>query len=364
MADIRLHNKAITVTQVPNRFIDEYMTNANGEYVKVYLYLLRCMGHPGSDLSISTIADHLEFTERDVNRALHYWEKQQLLQLVYDADHSLSSIYLADLMMSSAPQAPSSSFQLNAAASLHTTSPEPALRQASASTQPAAPARREYSVDELTAFQEHDEIQELIFITSQYLNRQISQTELRSIFFWYDSLHFSVELIEYLIEYCVGKGHTSIHYMEKVAIAWAENKITTVELAKKESACHNKDVYTVMRAFGINNRNLVDYERDFIKKWAQEFGFTSDIISEACRRTLQATQKASFEYADTILASWHKNQVHHLEDIVKLDSAFQKSRKTSGQAQQNLNSNTKNKFNNYPERSYDYDELERQLLQS
>ena len=72
MADIRLHNKLNTVTNVPNRFIDEYMTNANGEFVKIYLYLLRCMNTPDCDFSISMIADKLEHTERDVTRALKY----------------------------------------------------------------------------------------------------------------------------------------------------------------------------------------------------------------------------------------------------------------------------------------------------
>ena len=44
---------------VPRVFIDTYMADANGEFVKVYLFLLRCMGSSGtSDCSISAIADH------------------------------------------------------------------------------------------------------------------------------------------------------------------------------------------------------------------------------------------------------------------------------------------------------------------
>ena len=65
---------------------------------------------------------------------------------------------------------------------------------------------------------------------------------------------FSADLIEYLIEYCVSKGKTSIRYIEKVALAWADEGINTVEAAKDEVSNHNEAVFGVMKAFGLNNR--------------------------------------------------------------------------------------------------------------
>lgn len=361
MADIRLHNKQMNITAVPNRFIDEYMTSANGEYVKVYLYLLRCINTPGCDLSIPMIADRLDLMERDVNRALRYWEKQQLVHLEYDSTNTLSSIYMTDLQaptyMSATTVTPVNNIDVTPKAPVAQAQPQ--FKQ---SEEPYT-----YTLDELAQFQEKAEIAELIFICSQYLGRQMNQTELNKMLFWYDSLKLSTELIEYLVEYSVGKNHTSFNYMNKIAIAWNESNITTVEQAKSQSSLHNRDVYTVMRAFGINGRNLVEFETDFVRKWTGEYGFTSDIITEACRRTLQAIQKPSFDYADTILTSWYKQQVHHLEDIAKLDSAFQQTRRTSAPAQnsnQNTIHNNNNKFNNFPQRSYDFDALERQLLEN
>ena len=67
-------------TVVQNAFIDQYMPHANGEFVKVYLYLLRC-ADTERELSLSSIADVFEHTEKDVSRALSYWEKQNLLRL-------------------------------------------------------------------------------------------------------------------------------------------------------------------------------------------------------------------------------------------------------------------------------------------
>ena len=85
-----------STTEIPNRFIDEYMTGANGEFVKIYLYLLRCMNAPGCSFSISATADRFDHTEKDIQRALKYWEKMNLLRLEYGEDKSISGIYFLD----------------------------------------------------------------------------------------------------------------------------------------------------------------------------------------------------------------------------------------------------------------------------
>ena len=63
MAKITLyHDQSAAATCVPNIFIDQYMTRANGEYVKIYLYLLRCFAQPSADFSLSGLADHFDCT--------------------------------------------------------------------------------------------------------------------------------------------------------------------------------------------------------------------------------------------------------------------------------------------------------------
>ena len=61
--------------------------------------------------------------------------------------------------------------------------------------------------------------------------------------FFYDGLGMSADLIEYLIEYCVGHNHKSIRYIEKVALAWAEEGITSVEEAKQSGSRYNKRLF-------------------------------------------------------------------------------------------------------------------------
>lgn len=75
---------------------------------------------------------------------------------------------------------------------------------------------------------------------------------------------------------------------------------------------------------------------------------------------MASLHQPNFKYTDSILSDWNKKQVHHLSDIAKLDAAHQERKKSSASAAANTAS--KNKFNNFTQRSYDYDELEQMLL--
>ena len=77
-------------TLVPNVFIDKYMAEANGEFVKVYLCLLRTQG--AAEISVESLAERLDLSERTVNRALKYLEKCSLLKLFYDAEGRMNGI--------------------------------------------------------------------------------------------------------------------------------------------------------------------------------------------------------------------------------------------------------------------------------
>ena len=118
---------------------------------------------------------------------------------------------------------------------------------------------------------------------------------METITYFYDTLHMSADLIEYLLETCVENGHKSMHYIQKVAFSWAESGIETVSQAKEETMLYSRSCYTVLNAFGIKNRGPgAASELTYIRKWSEEYGFSSEIIAEACRRTISATTPAEF----------------------------------------------------------------------
>ena len=76
----------IGATIISNRFIDEYMNEANDAQLKVYLYLVRML-NANLETSVQDIADRFNHTEKDVLRAFVYWEKKGLLTLDYNVQN-------------------------------------------------------------------------------------------------------------------------------------------------------------------------------------------------------------------------------------------------------------------------------------
>lgn len=361
MKNLTLKLQAPKMTVVPNYFLDKYMPKANGEFVKVYLYLLRSASDTSVPLSVSIMADKLDHTEKDVIRALKYWEKECLLSITYDIDNTICGIELL---------APEGEIALETAAAAAASTPDEAsIRHAEAieahheAQLLKAPDKIAYSTDELDVLTQSEDFKTLLYIAQSYIGKTLSSSDTDTLIYIYHTLAFPLDLTEYLIEYCVSLGHKSLNYIEKVALSWAGQGIKSVDEAKAVSTFYKKECYQVLKAFGITKRNPVDNEIAMITKWSKEYGLSNDIILEACNRTMQAIHQPSFEYADSILAKWSKAGVKHLSDIAILDEQHSKKRTT--EANKALQSNTKpvvNKFNNMPSRSYIYEDLERQLL--
>lgn len=401
---------ATSFTTVSDIFIDQYMPKANGEFVKVYLYLLRATGSGAGIATISEIADHFSNTEADIIRALNYWASEGILQLQSGADGQIMGINLCSLSVSGmqaaqsniqsavADNAAQNNFQNsvvnnatqnilkngvvnNAAQNISTADirmqDSVVEKLKSQTTDKAASSQKEYTLDEIKEFRKNPDISELFFIIETYLKHTLSSTDTNMVLYWLDELHFSTDLVEYLVEYCITKGHSSLRYMNKVALGWADAGIKTVDQAKDDAATHSQIYYSVMKALGITGRNLVDSEVSLINKWVGEYGFDIELVKAACSKTISAIQKPSFEYTDSILANWRKKDVHTLKDVEVLDANFAKANKASatGSSQgtnaangsskpKSNNSSSKNKFNNFNQRNNDYDKLEKLFLNS
>lgn len=358
MEDITLYkDKGNSTTAIPNRFIDEYMTAANGEFVKIYLYLLRCMNSPDCSFSISRTADKFNHTEKDIQRALRYWEKMRLLRLEYDEGKSISGIYLLESSGSPEEEEKDDAVPLKKA--------EGSLPPGGPARQEAAPEKPVYTADDMKAFREKEEVQEMLFVAERYLGRPLTPTDTQSLLYWYDGLGFSSDLAVYLLEYCIAGGHRSLHYMEKVALNWKDSGITTVAQAKRASNAYNKVHRAVMKSLGIQGRSLIPAETAYIDKWSKEFGFGQDMITEACSRTILAIHQPNFEYADRILANWKRQDIRTLAAATKADKDFQAARGAgkAGKASPAKAAAT-NRFNSFPQRTYNIDKLEAELLNS
>ncbi len=333
MADITLHREtSVNRTVVPNSFIDAYMVRANGEYVKVYLYLLRCMNDPGMTFSTSDCADKFDHTEKDIIRALKYWEREHLIRLDYDEDGEICSIYLSD-----------ENTQTDAAPVRE--------HQLIEDVEKALPKQSKFVCKDSTVFSQ------VTFIAESYLGRTLTFGEVDTLIFWVDTLGFDSDLIDYLIEICVSGGHSSFSYIDKVALSWAKKGIKTVDEARFENSQHSELYSQILKSFGISGRGISAAEDKYIFTWTTQYKMSTELIIEACNRTITTIHQPDFRYADSILDKWSKNGVKSIVDVKALDDVHNKTHNNI--VPKRSSSAPKSNFN---ERDFDRSQLERELL--
>ncbi|QNM04341.1 DnaD domain protein [Qiania dongpingensis] len=329
------------VTVVSNQFIDRFLPEASGEFVKVYLLLLRRVSE-GGELSISHMADGLDNTEKDVLRALKYWERMNLLKLEYGEDKKLQGIVL---------------LEEDCAESAVT-----AEEAVTAGKKTEAARESERKPADLQALQTDEEFCQLLYLAGRYTAKTLTPRDCDVLANLYGSVGMSAELLEYLIEYCVSGGHKSMRYIETVALNWHERGIRTVEQAKGEAVMGGRNTYAVLKAFGLGGRNPAAGERAMIDQWFRDYGFPVEVVVEACDRTMRAIHQPSFEYADRILRDWKEKGIRERDDIARLDekpaAKSGGSRKAAGKKEDLKKSN---KFHNFTERDYDCDELMKKI---
>lgn len=348
-------------TSVPDVFINEYMPQANGEFVKIYLYLLHITQYRQSMVSLSSIADIFSCTEKDILRGMKYWEKQKLLQLSFNDKKELTGLVFLPLTSHAAADsivaAAASTVPAAASASVPSGANSEPEKTAAAKETP-----RYLSPSEIRKLKDGNaDIGQLLFLAEQYLKKTLSATDMQRILYFYDELHFPCELIEYLIEYCVSQNHRSLSYIEKVGLSWHEEGIRTIDMAKNRTSTWNKNYFLILKAFGIRGRDPIPSEVVYMNRWLKEYGFSMELIREACARTIAQTTQPSFKYAEGILSKWHKENVRRPEDLKVLDEQHQQRSQAAGKKNAET-SKAQNKFNNFHQRDYDFNDLEKQLL--
>ncbi len=399
MGRVEISQQAVErTTSVSNVFIDEYMTDANDAQIKIYLYLLRMMG-AGLPTNVMELADRFNLTDSDVMRALRFWEKKELIHLEYNESRHLTGIHVETLIgntvnirstASTSPQVMPFPGNRSARAAanvpevdvtaqtrvIDTEAVQAALQempaQAQTATQaaqavpaaqaaqatPAAPA-----MDKIPAPAQEEQIRcrEILYIAEQYYQRPLNPQEIRTVLYISEDLHFSDALIDYLLQYCIGKGKTDSRYMQKVAQSWAENNITTPQQAEADSNRHDKRVYEICRWLGIDN-TPTDAETDYFTRWIFGWGFSQQMIQEACNRTVLRTQNNRIPYADGILKRWHDNGISTMEQVAAADAGHADARKSSGNGNGTGNGASAKAAGSWEQNEYDFAAIEKSIL--
>ena len=275
--------RSITDTVVvPGELIDEYMKNASGEYIKIYLYILR---HANMELAAEDIADALNVTEGDVERAISYWERAEAILKIgvkrkNNSEDSISEVGKDSVNI-----------------------PEGIVSNLSKSD---IPSRIDVNTEKL---KDDEAFSSLVYSSQKYLGKIFKQTDLEIFAYMYDVLKIPVEVLEYIVELTAQKGKKSVRYVEAIALDFHAKGITTIAQAKADSTLYTGEVYGVMKNFGISKREPSSDELKYINKWFKMYGFSKEIVFEACDRTIRNVGNPNFPYADKILTNWYVNKV-------------------------------------------------------
>lgn len=313
-------NKTNDFTPLSNIFIEKYMPNARGEYVKVYILGLKYCISGEIGVNSSILASTLHLLETDVINAWNYWNDEGVIKLLPIDNMNNFNIEFLDL--SDIKESKSDNINL---------------------------------LKELDNSLTKDMLQDI----EKLLARPLSSKEIEIYISWFSDFDFKPEIILLLIEYCVSKSKTDFRYIEKVAISWHEAKISTIEDAQAFIRKY-EDKWTYIRKIlnylGMKDADVMKPQEELMDKWITIYKFPFEVICKACDICFERLNRAEFKYIDGILNAWHKEGIKTLEDVANRNT------KPLRNKHKQVDKNQKDTFNNYEQRNYDYNELEKKLL--
>lgn len=371
------------ITTIYNSFIEDYMPAANGSYVKVYLYIAKCLQAKESNFSISSLADQLENTEKDILRALMYWEKKGLMSL--NRDKATGEILGLEMLIPFAERdfdtyenaAKESAASLGVDSDLSETG---ALnRRNSDFSETGALDRRNSDLSETGAldrrnsdFSETDAANTSTYESSgtdapsnvnsdvhrasssaqeknsstvkpiQVSPEQIQELSANEDFVWVCNVVESylerpmkpteIQLITYLY----GTLHFSrelILHLYDYCISMGKtacNYIQTVALSwheqgiKTPEQAQNASVRYLASYNAVSKalglgRGLAEIEKKYVDHWQNDWNMDLSVILEACNRTVLKLHHADFKYTEGILSHWNEQNVRTLQGVEQSD---------------------------------------------
>ena len=297
-------------TNIPDIFFTGYLPEANGDFIKVYLYLL-FLSKYDKDIKINDLCKKLGLSLKVIQDAMKYWEEQGII-VKKNTGYSFNNLQEIELNNLYKPRVALSAEQV----------------QKSAESQKRAKTMES--------------------INNQYFSGLMPTTWYPDIELWFKKYGFDDEVMMALFNYCFNKSALHKNYIQTVADAWAKNSIKTysdLDLYYEKQEAVNKIANMITKKLTLG-RQLSQYEYAYVEKWVIDFKFTFDVIEIALRRTTSKVNP-SFDYIDKLLTDWHDRGFKSVEQVQQfLTDMKQKSKdiktleKASG-------------YQNYNQRKYD-----------
>lgn len=414
MEKIKLSSEIdIGMTSVSNTFIEKYMPFANGEYVKIYLYLLKTISSK-SYISISELADKLNNTENDIKRALKYWSEKNVLTLTIN-NNEIINITLNNLKAKSFNENhnfTNSDYNENSQTisrfnnsyenidyssknnnnleynsenlqhnfkSSHNHSNDyrnsniifrnsELLKQMDYQNDIPTYTKSEfeeekplYTSKQISLITKQLEVKQLLDKIEKILAIPLTKSDIQNVAYFYENLNLSCDVIEFLYKYCKSIGKLSSNYIEAVAKSWNKQNIVNVEQAMELTNQYKQAYNIVKRNLGIDK--LLPAHIELIDKWITKYKISLDLIEEACKRTALNNSTPSIRYLERIVDNWHNENICTVEQAN--ESTIKYHTEKVNEKPNDLNNNTpnpnlysKNQFHDFPQHQQSKEEID------
>ena len=265
-------------TSLPDVFIAEYLSEAPGDYIKVYLYIL-FLSKYGKDIKLNDLSKKIALPLPTIQAAIKYWEDAEVITKK-GTGYIVNNIQEVELNKLYSPK----------------------ITVSKESVQNMQKDKSRSSAIEA--------------INNSFFQGIMSPSWYGDIDLWFKKFEFDEEVMIALFRYCFDKSALHKNYVKTVAEAWHGNNIKTfseLEEYYENQDRLNKIKKNICKKLGLT-RNLTQYEEAYIEKWLQEYKYNLDVIELALKKTTSKSNP-NFDYIDKIITDWHDRKLLNSEDV-------------------------------------------------
>lgn len=305
-----------SIFAVPTRLVDENLKLADEASLKVILFLLR---HSDKLFSENELMKSTGIkSESKIKEALEFWRGRQLISVV-DDEISPQKCENSDYIKKINQQVDEAEVVVNSQ-----------IKSAVKKVELSRPPR--YSPQEIALkIKECNRSEQVFSLAEKLYSRPLKHSEQQVLMEIIEYAELPVDVTMMLLEFCHSIGKTSFHYIHKTAISWAEEDISTIELADSriKEIRSQTDIFAILRREMEFNSTFSKKQKELILKWTNEFNFSVEMIMIAYQITLDNTGKLAFQYMNKILENWYTKGFTTPEQVENERQAMAQEKKQS-----------------------------------
>lgn len=299
-----------STTSVPDIFFTEYLSSANGDFIKVYLYML-FLSKYNKDIKINDLSKSLNIPVKLIGEACAYWEENKVITKKPNG-YIVNNLQDIELRKLYSPKV--------------TLSPKDIEQN----------EQNQYRAKAIES------------INNNYFQGIMSPSWYGDIEMWFKKYGFDEQVMITLFDYCFNKSALHRNYIQAVADAWSKNNIKTYsDLENYEQA--QEKLVSIKKAISKKlklTRQLTQYEEAYIEKWVTDFKYDMDVIDLALKKTTSKTNP-SFDYLDKLISDWHDRNLKNPSEVEQFLSTYKKQTNNIKELAK------KTGYSNYEQRSYE-----------